>query len=67
MWVVRGGLEAPMWVVGTSSLPTEKGEEKLSCGGEGKLSRVCLGYGGVKGRSSTPAEYGAGLAYTSRN
>ena len=43
MRVLIGGLETPMWAAGRSRLPTEKGEEKLSCGGEGKLSRVCLG------------------------
>ena len=42
MWVVKGGFEAPRWVGGRSRLPTEKGEEILSYGGEGKLSRVCL-------------------------
>ena len=40
--MIRGGFEAPMWAVGRSRLPPDKGEEKLSCGGEGKLSRVCF-------------------------
>lgn len=58
MWVFRGGPEAPMW---GSKLPTvEKGGQKLSCGGEGKLCRVCLGYArgtrGGEGKSNRPLE-----------
>ena len=67
MRVLIGGLETPMWAAGRSRLPTEKGEEKRSGGGAGKLSRVCLGSGWGKGKSSMPAEYGVGLSCKSRN